>query len=87
MVPETLFDIAPVVPRNVTYDMTSEVLEEFRDDNTKMLLRISTNADKDMAIKLTYNPLIVNVKTGTLLAAMILMIFYALLVWEVSLKV
>lgn len=42
-----------------------------------------TNAEKDFAVELIYNPLIINKKFGTLLAAGILLIFYALLVWEV----
>ena len=64
--------------------MSSDVLDDLKANNTNVRLSISTNSDSSMAIKLIYNPLIVDVKTGTMLAAVILMLFYALLVWEVS---
>lgn len=51
-----------------------------------MRLRMYSNAEKDLAVQLVYNPLIINKKIGTLLAAGILLIFYALLVWEVSVE-
>lgn len=84
LVNEELFDYAPVLSRNFTYKMSDQVLEDLNNPNTYMLLRIFSNVEADMAIKMIYNPLIINVKTGTLLAALILLIFYSLLVWEVS---
>lgn len=87
MVNEELFDYAPVVARNFTYTMVDEVMSELDRKDTIMRLRIYTNVDKDIAIKMIYNPLIINVETGTILAALILLLFYALLVWEVSLDV
>ena len=84
LVNEELFDYAPVVARNFTYKMTDGILNDLYRKETQMQLRIFSNVEVDMAIKMIYNPLIINVKTGTLLAALILLIFYALLVWEVS---
>lgn len=84
MVEEELFDYAPVVIRNFTYTVNDDVMSSLAKAETIMRLRIFTNVEKDMAIKLVYNPLIINVKTGTLLAALILLIFYSLLVWEVG---
>ncbi|TMW50304.1 hypothetical protein DOY81_004624 [Sarcophaga bullata] len=83
LVNEELFDYAPVVARNFTYKMTDEILSDLYRKETQMQLRIFSNVEVDMAIKMIYNPLIISVKTGTLLAALILLIFYALLVWEV----
>ena len=84
LVDEKLFDYAPVVARNFTYKMTDEILSDLHRKETQMQLHLFTNVEADIAIKMIYNPLIINVKTGTLLAALILLIFYALLVWEVS---
>ncbi|XP_037960681.1 P protein [Teleopsis dalmanni] len=83
MVLEGFFDTAPVVSRNRTFNLNSEVLEELEQPGIKMRLNIYTNADRDFAIHVTYNPLIIDIKTGAMLAAFILLIFYALLVWEV----
>lgn len=76
----------PVVTRNFTYTMTDDVMSSLDRKETIMRLSIFTNVQKDMAFKMIYNPMIINVKTGTLLAASILLIFYALLVWEVGVK-
>lgn len=86
LVNEELFDYVPVVTRNFTYTMTDDVMSSLDRKETIMRLRLFTNVQKDMAIKMIYNPLIINVKTGTLLAALIILIFYSLLVWEVSVK-
>lgn len=85
LVNEELLDYAPVVSRNFTYKMTDEVLSKINLKNSQMRLKIFTNVGKDVAIKMNYNPLIINVKTGTFLAAIILLTFYSLLVWEVRL--
>ncbi|XP_067624345.1 P protein-like isoform X2 [Eurosta solidaginis] len=83
IVSETLFDMAPVVWRNKTYEMPDNILRSLKEPGVTMRLSMHTNAEKDLAVELIYNPLIINKKIGTLLAAGILMIFYALLVWEV----
>ncbi|KAI8125011.1 hypothetical protein FF38_06800 [Lucilia cuprina] len=83
LVNEELFDYAPVLLRNFTYTMTDDVMQALDSKDTIMRLRIFSNVRKDMAVKIIYNPLIINVTTGTLLAAFILLTFYALLVWEV----
>ncbi|KAM7353323.1 hoepel2 [Cochliomyia hominivorax] len=83
LVNEELFDYAPVVSRNFTYTMSDEVMADLERKDTVMRIRIFTNVNKDMAIKMIYNPLIINVELGTILAALILLLFYALLVWEV----
>lgn len=84
LVNEELFDYVSVVSRNFTFKMTDEIMSELYGEETVMRLRIFTNVGTDIAIKMIYNPFIVNVKLGTLLAAMILLIFYSLLVYEVS---
>lgn len=81
---EDLFDYAPVVSRNLTFKLPDDLLDEIGEDDTQVRLQMTTNIETDIAIKMTYNPLIINVKTGTLLAAAILLLFYSLLVWEVS---
>uniref|UniRef100_A0A0A1X4X8 P protein n=1 Tax=Zeugodacus cucurbitae TaxID=28588 RepID=A0A0A1X4X8_ZEUCU len=83
IVSETLFEVAPVVWRNQTYEMPDHVLRKLQKSGTTMRLSMYTNAEKDFAVELIYNPLIINKRIGTLLAAGILLIFYALLVWEV----
>ncbi|XP_011213641.2 P protein [Bactrocera dorsalis] len=83
IVSETLFEVAPVVWRNQTYEMPNNVLRNLQKPGVTMRLSMYTNAEKDFAVELVYNPLIINKKIGTLLAAGILLIFYALLVWEV----
>lgn len=84
LVNEDLFDFSPVVSRNLTFKVPSDVLDEIGEKSTQMRLRMTSNVETDIAVKITYNPLIINIKTGTLLAAFILLLFYALLVWEVS---
>lgn len=84
LVNEDLFDYSPVVSRNLTFKVPSDVLDEIGEESTQMRLRMTSNIETDIAVKITYNPLIINIKTGTLLAAFILLLFYALLVWEVS---
>ncbi|XP_030383085.1 P protein [Scaptodrosophila lebanonensis] len=71
------------VSRNLTYEMTTELSELLARNDTEMRLHIYSSAETDLAIVLNYNPLIVSMKTGSILAALILLIFYALLVWEV----
>uniref|UniRef100_W8B3Y2 P protein n=1 Tax=Ceratitis capitata TaxID=7213 RepID=W8B3Y2_CERCA len=83
LVSETLFEVAPVVWRNQTYEMPANTLHKLQKPDVTMRLRMYSNAEKDLAVQLVYNPLIINKKIGTLLAAGILLIFYALLVWEV----
>lgn len=82
LVNEELLDYAPVLVKNKTYKMTDELLENFSNAESTFRLKISTNINTDLAIKLIYNPLIINIRTGALLAALILMTFYALLIWE-----
>ncbi|XP_073825258.1 hoepel2 [Musca autumnalis] len=83
LVNEDLFDYAPVASRNLTFKLPDDLLDEIGEEDTQVRLQITSNIEKDIAIKMTYNPLIINVKTGTLLAAAILLLFYSLLVWEV----
>ncbi|CAD6999313.1 unnamed protein product [Ceratitis capitata] len=83
LVSETLFEVAPVVWRNQTYEMPANTLRKLQKPDVTMRLSMYSNAEKDLAVQLVYNPLIINKKIGTLLAAGILLIFYALLVWEV----
>lgn len=63
--------------------MPNNVLGNLQKPGVTLRLSMYTNAEKDFAVELVYNPLIINKKIGTLLAAGILLIFYALLVWEV----
>lgn len=84
IVGEKYFDTAPVISTNRTFVMPNEILR-LLNENTKVRLQMFTNnSTTDFTIKLVYDPLTVNVKTGTLLAALILSIFYALLLWEVD---
>uniref|UniRef100_A0A1I8P8M4 Citrate transporter-like domain-containing protein n=1 Tax=Stomoxys calcitrans TaxID=35570 RepID=A0A1I8P8M4_STOCA len=83
LVNEDMLDYSPVVLRNITFKVSPEDVDEIGNQDVQMRLNMSTNIETDIAIKLTYNPLIINVKTGTLLAALILLLFYALLIWEV----
>ncbi|KAL9929297.1 hoepel2 [Glossina fuscipes fuscipes] len=83
LVNEEILDYAPVLVKNKTYKMTDELLENLLEEECVFRLKISTNINTDLAIKLIYNPLIMNIRTGALLAALILMTFYALLIWEI----
>uniref|UniRef100_A0A1A9WKN0 Citrate transporter-like domain-containing protein n=1 Tax=Glossina brevipalpis TaxID=37001 RepID=A0A1A9WKN0_9MUSC len=84
LVNEELLDYAPVLVKNKTYKMTDDLLENLSKEESKFRLKISTNINEDLTIKLIYNPLIINIRTGALLAALILMTFYALLIWEAT---
>uniref|UniRef100_A0A1B0FAW3 Citrate transporter-like domain-containing protein n=1 Tax=Glossina morsitans morsitans TaxID=37546 RepID=A0A1B0FAW3_GLOMM len=64
LVNEELLDYAPVLVKNKTYKMTDELLENFSDAESTFRLKISTNINTDLAIKLIYNPLIINIRTG-----------------------
>lgn len=73
---------APAVTTNRTYQMTQELDEMLAGKNSEFRLHIYSDVEVDLAIVLNYNPLIVNARTGSILAGVILLIFYALLVWE-----
>ncbi|XP_020806015.1 P protein [Drosophila serrata] len=73
---------APAVASNRTYLMTEELSEKLSEKNSEFRLHIYSDVETDLAIVLNYNPLIVNARTGSILAGLILLIFYALLVWE-----
>jgi len=73
---------APAVATNRTYQMTQELDEMLAGKNSEFRLHIYSDVEVDLAIVLNYNPLIVNARTGSILAGVILLIFYALLVWE-----
>ncbi|KAH8281507.1 hypothetical protein KR054_001188 [Drosophila jambulina] len=73
---------APAVASNRTYLMTEELSEKLSEKDSEFRLHIFSDVETDLAIILNYNPLIVNARTGSILAGLILLIFYALLVWE-----
>ncbi|XP_017154614.1 P protein [Drosophila miranda] len=73
---------APAVSRNRTYQMSSELSDLLAQPESEMRLHIYSDAATDLAVILSYNPLIVNARIGSILAGLILLIFYALLVWE-----
>jgi len=62
--------------------MTQELSDILDEKDSEFRLHIHSDVDTDLAIILNYNPLIVNARTGSILAGLILLIFYALLVWE-----
>ncbi|XP_017095869.3 P protein [Drosophila bipectinata] len=73
---------APSVASNRTYQMTQELKELLASKDSEFRLHIFSDVETDLAITLNYNPLIVNARIGSILAGLILLIFYALLVWE-----
>lgn len=75
-------DHAAAVARNYTYHMTTELKDLLSRKHSEFRLHIHSDALHDLAIELIYNPLIVSTRTGSILAGIILLIFYALLVWE-----
>ncbi|KAH8293059.1 hypothetical protein KR044_000069 [Drosophila immigrans] len=82
LVTEDELDTAPAVSKNHTYHMTSEFKELLARKDSLIRLHFYSDAAKDLAIELCYNPLIVNTRTGSILAGIILLTFYALLIWE-----
>lgn len=62
--------------------MTEELSDLLAQKNSEFRLHIYSDVETDLAIILNYNPLIVNARIGSILAGLILLIFYALLVWE-----
>jgi len=62
--------------------MTQELSDILDEKDSEFRLHIHSDVDTDLAIILNYNPLKVNARTGSILAGLILLIFYALLVWE-----
>ncbi|ALC40050.1 hoe2 [Drosophila busckii] len=82
LVAEELLEQAPAVARNYTYHMSTELQHALANKRSEFRLHIYSAANTDLAIELSYNPLIVNTRTGSILAGIILLIFYALLVWE-----
>ncbi|XP_022226719.1 P protein [Drosophila obscura] len=83
LLPEDLLERAPAVSRNRTYQMSSELSDILAQPETEMRLHIYSDVATDLAVVISYNPLIVNARMGSILAGLILLIFYALLVWEV----
>ncbi|KAL7741500.1 hypothetical protein ACLKA6_000817 [Drosophila palustris] len=79
---EDELDNAAAVSRNHTYYMTTELKDLLAHKDSRIRLHIYSDAGKDLAIELSYNPLIVNTRTGSILAGIILLIFYGLLVSE-----
>ncbi|EDW71254.1 P protein [Drosophila virilis] len=73
---------APAVPRNHTFQLTAELQELLSRPASQMRLHIYSDAGQELALELSYNPLIVNNRTGSILAGIILLLFYGLLVWE-----
>ncbi|KAH8327825.1 hypothetical protein KR067_000824 [Drosophila pandora] len=73
---------APAVASNRTYEMTPQLNELLASKDSEFRLHIYSDVETDLAIILNYNPLIVNARIGSILAGLILLIFYALLVWE-----
>ncbi|XP_017043964.1 P protein [Drosophila ficusphila] len=73
---------SPASASNRTYQMTQELSDILSEDDSEFRLHIYSDVETDLAIILNYNPLIVNARTGSILAGLILLIFYALLVWE-----
>lgn len=82
LIDDEQLDHAPAVARNYTYHMTAELKDLLARKDSEFRLHIYSDAGHDLAIELIYNPLIVNTRTGSILAGIILLIFYALLVWE-----
>ncbi|XP_034471653.1 P protein [Drosophila innubila] len=82
LVAEDELDNAVAVSLNHTYHITTELKDLLSKKGNEIRLHIYSDAGKDLAIELSYNPLIVNTHTGSILAGIILLIFYALLVWE-----
>ncbi|EDW88426.1 P protein [Drosophila yakuba] len=79
---EELLQRAPAVATNRTYLMSQELSGILAEKDSEFRLHIFSDVEADLAIVLNYNPLIVNARTGSILAGLILLIFYALLVWE-----
>ncbi|SPP79153.1 P protein [Drosophila guanche] len=82
LLPDAQLERAPAVSRNRTYQMSSELSDLLAQPGSQMRLHIYSDAATDLAVVLSYNPLIVNARLGSILAGLILLIFYALLVWE-----
>ncbi|XP_060664551.1 P protein [Drosophila nasuta] len=82
LVAETELNNASAVSKNHTYHLTSELKELLARKDSLMRLHIYSDVAQDLAIELCYNPLIVNTRTGSILAGIILLIFYGLLIWE-----
>ncbi|XP_068141604.1 P protein [Drosophila tropicalis] len=79
---EDQLESAPAVLRNRTYQMTPELMELLSVKDNEIRLHIYTDVAQDLAIILNYNPLIVNARIGSIVAGLILLTFYAVLVWE-----
>ncbi|KAH8377521.1 hypothetical protein KR093_005800 [Drosophila rubida] len=82
LVAEAELDSAAAVSKNHTYRLTTELKELLARKDSSIRLHLHSDAGKDLAIELCYNPLIVNTRTGSILAGIILLTFYALLIWE-----
>ncbi|XP_023159654.1 P protein [Drosophila hydei] len=73
---------SPAVHRNHTFHITPELSDLLARRESQMRLHIYSNAQQDLAVDLSYNPLIVNNRTGSILAGLILLLFYGLLISE-----
>ncbi|TDG49483.1 hypothetical protein AWZ03_004166 [Drosophila navojoa] len=82
LVPDDELFRSPAVHRNHTFHITPELGELLAHRESRMRLRIYSNAQQDLAVDLSYNPLIVNNRTGSILAGLILLLFYGLLISE-----
>ncbi|EDW04222.1 GH10103 [Drosophila grimshawi] len=82
LVPEAHLPQAAAVARNRTFHVNEELQDQLSREDSKLRLHIHSNVEQDLAIELNYNPVIVNTRTGSILAGIILLLFYGLLVWE-----
>lgn len=83
--PEDEYDTTTLNSRNKTFFMSEEILSQLDDgNNTRLRLKMFTNTTSlEFPLKIVYDPLVINIEQGIVLAALILSAFYALLVWEV----
>ncbi|XP_055837395.1 P protein [Episyrphus balteatus] len=85
IVPEDEFDTTSMNSKNRTFFVSREILSQLDDDNnTRLRLKMFTNeTSSGFALKLFFDPLVINIEQGIVLATLILSAFYGLLVWEV----
>lgn len=71
--------------RNYTFHLSSKALDLLETDpSTHVRLRFSLiNTENPLPVTIVYDHLTISLTCGTLLAGLILSMFYALLVWEV----